>query len=418
MTDNDKNKQREDSALSNVFKRLQDEDNISPSAELDALILKQAAAAIAGDTESVSTGTTSTETKDKAPIDIKFRRQQLNKERERQRRKKPFLPIWAMPMGLAAAVLVSFGVVTRVMQSPEFMQPAGTEYMTEVQTSDAPAASYNEPVKSESLRDANKDSLGLTEELGAEISEDIAASTPQVKQNTEDLTFSVNKEKQSRQAEMKARLKKKETASSRAAERVLSNSGERAIRQETVQADNSAKPPVPAEPRSVMSAPIAQSGSIEPAIEFATENTASANFESDVASDDSVEEMIFAEAESIAPEINVAADSNGLDNDSTDEVVVTGARIAKVDTDLSNYADTSKISIKEAIAFEHRACQIDSDCSLVVRDCDTCECVETINMQSADFYESELSDNHIKGQCLDTKAECIRNYCQVVEKDN
>jgi len=126
MTDHDNKKvsQTLDTNISKVFERLNHEENITPPSALDALILQQAADAVANQESAVPTKN------ENSPIDIQFRRKQLE-EAQKKQHKKSLLPIWAMPMTLAATVLLSFGIVTRIMQNPEFLAPQSLEISDE-----------------------------------------------------------------------------------------------------------------------------------------------------------------------------------------------------------------------------------------------------------------------------------------------
>ena len=117
MTD----KQHEDQnidALRKAFERLNVNDELQTPTDLDAMILQQAAEEVGISVKSSSQSSAEL-TENSNVSDLSFRRSRIRSDQDKLKQKS-WLPSWAMPIGLAATVLVSFGVVTRVMDSPEF----------------------------------------------------------------------------------------------------------------------------------------------------------------------------------------------------------------------------------------------------------------------------------------------------------
>jgi len=422
MTDIDKNTENldngTDTALSNVFQRLNEQENLSPSAELDALILKQASEAAVEKVAPENILKSESKSERDSNHDIQFRRKQLEQARTKQKRRKSFLPAWAMPMGLAATVLLSFGVVIQVMQSPEFMTPKGTEYITEAQTSDR---SYE---NSSTELDVSLDTAYERETLAAQAKSDselasansarpvmrAEAQTPldsakenpaSIESQPMNIDSTSSKPSISDMSKTDIRLKKQKH------EIVVTGS-----RQESF--DLQAPPPPAQENKTIklddVHADVATSSGIAPV--SSPDNALQDNVV--VSSNNSIEsnEHNYSEPEFAAKPSTEEFKHN---ESSIEEVVITSSRIDE-NFDI-NAINESRLNRPLEIDFVDRTCQLNNDCKLISAGTKDQACqIESVNTANYAKYQKGLALNEydLEKLCPLYVSQCVRNYCQAV----
>lgn len=420
MTDKKQDDQTMDSehkSIRDTFERMNQSDDLQPSADLDAMILQQAADAV-----KTSTPTTIPS----SDFDnLTFRRNRII-EQEAGMRKKSFLPIWAMPMGLAATVLLSLGVVTRVLQSPEF-QELGMQSSPESVYDDSiivtnESADVMPEMKVLSDEKKLEESKGLDRTNVAKDKSDYAASLPPVSYKPEavdrdairaraensNATVVLSPE-QANSAGFSVGAVTTEQEQHKDAQNVLVSKRSR-VQAETIIVTQS-PPEIPAKTASDTQARLQ-----------ANENYSSAAIGLEMEESVMPEPVVVEETRlSVATPhagASVESDSNAYEvseneldltlfDNTLEEVVVTGLRKAE-DFD-------AKPDLLTELVFEHRQCQVNHDCALVALACDSCDCVQAVNLSNLDKYASEFSVAEISEQCLAQSAECVLGYCQARE---
>ncbi len=443
MTDKNEFDQEE---LNVAFERLNQSEGLQPSAELDAMILKMAAEEVQGDSVEKEQSNVTDIT------DISFRRGQ--RETHKALKKKGLFPNWVMPMGLAATVLLSFGVVNRVLQSPEFdnlaKQSSYQELSDEVVVTSAvrkdnntdEVASFAKPdaVNQEQKKRLESDNVKTTvtindNEINADISFEKSPPSytrPKIWTTDSSITrehydgtvehlevqphvFDNSEEFKNSEIESKIILAdklKQEQAQAALQEQHAILTKEK--RERLKQARRSA----PTEPENQMAPsqaiivpetmPVPPVANAEVIVEET--ETEGAVFVESFAAEDLASGSLQAEiqAESL-PSISK--------DDSFDEVVVTGARIGNAGDVEADSALETKRQTLESVLFEHKQCFVDQDCALVALACDSCDCLESVSNQNYAQYQSEFSQAEIAEQCFNTATECVRNYCQVQQSE-
>lgn len=417
MTDKKPLDQNQD-ALRSAFDKLNARDELQPSAELDALILQQAADVVTKDEAATNTSTDTAAT----VTDISFRRGQ----REATSRKQ-VLPKWAMPMAVAATVLVTSGIFLRVLQSPEFNElgnPAAssaTVYSDSAEISGQASSNNNKPaIVTESLDNtgeilpgqyASEKPEALKEQREQEFAQDTLKtraakiSSPDRKDELSgmadgalrDTTTARQNAQQAEQQKMDSDKRQREAAAEQVAQQRARLMGNASVdsRGDRVKI----KSPVPEKPP----APVAKQVSdptVNPEEGFAATKpeTLSSGVSTPVSADVRDEQDLMIEEVIIAP---VAETSPGIA--AAQEVVVTGAPMEK--------------NVLSEVQFEHRTCQVSYDCELLALECESCDCLQTINRSELDAYNSEFTPDEIRKQCEGYSVECDLGYCQVKQKD-
>lgn len=437
MTDKKEFDQEE---LNVAFERLNQSDGLQPSAELDAMILKMAADEVGASTEEEKTKVTDIS-------DISFRRGQ--REAHKALKKKGMFPKWVMPMGLAATVLLSFGVVNRVLLSPEFdnltkqssyetmsdevivstdleskvraqkdassinkpVQPVatqkkrlqsdnakakvtvnGNEMNADISFADAPSQAVSEPpppaldnvtmpsaVPAEDIRLNNTEIAGLEASV-AEIEADIQSDS--------------EKQKLDSRQEQHALLAKEK-------------------RERLTQARRSNEPQMQSVPTSGYSVT-----GTAPAISNAGPSIGNIeSVEAELSGSSRLDESISG-LESTDAELQLEAAPSVSEMDSVEEtIVVTGSRLKNDSDDTTDKASESMQQVLQSVLFEHKQCQLKQDCVLVALECDSCDCLEPVNNEHYNKYQSEFSKSEISEQCINTTVECVRNYCQIQQSE-
>lgn len=474
MTDKNETDQNKD-ALSDAFTRLKQSEKLEPSAELDALILQQASDAVFGSTQARAAfsvddeqakakNTEKSTGKSSDVSDLSFRRKLMSEQKKRS-----VIPRWAMPIGIAATVLLSFGVVNRVLLSPEF-KDIGT------QSSSAPVYSDSEIVSEDgSVVDA------LEPETGQGKLKENTANKPSDQSITPE---SIEQERAREKAREKNASVEMELMESQAVQRRLPQKLENIAEPETpelvaatpeVRADTSSKRDTSMIGTSSSTAAVGEAKQQEvkplraesPASEVVVASSpVSPSFDipqgysslGDVASeDDQLSEVQNADLDVSAAEV---AEPKEAELQTVEEVVLTGARLStnkepakkestKKDTtllfDLSKQTDSMELEeviveaapqepefgveevlvdptlddpmIKEnvitEVLFEHRQCQVKYDCLLVALDCDGCDCTEAVNATHYDEYDTKLFMDDIARKCSNQSVDCVSGYCQV-----
>jgi len=409
MTDDNKFDQEE---MHSAFERLNQRDALQPSVELDAMILQMAAEEVVEETgqSKVDNHNTSNVT------DISFSRGR--RESHKALKKKGIFPAWLMPMGLAATVLLSFGVVNRVLMSPEFDSLAKSSSYEAVSdenilneqpitdsfdTRDLDAADKftddesllsesstakdkslvlptpaKPPVSAEEARPAQKVNPELTDIVAASPSTDALRYDAKEKSQSEThLGFNVSEEPR-----LAARLKRERLEQSEKKKRRVENLGASQLTEPEVNIQTEPVTPV-AESRAAVSQTRSRQASSLEAEEFA--------------------DMEF-QSEPSPPILSEAPEALGAE---LDEVVVT-------DTRQNTF---NKQDFLTDVLFEHKQCQVPQDCALLALECDSCACLETVNNEYYQEYQSEFSKSEIAEQCTRVSVECLRNYCQVQQAE-
>lgn len=436
MTDKKEFDQKE---LHVAFEQLNETDALQPSADLDAMILQMAADEVPSD---------STE-EDKSNVtdisDISFRRGQ--RESHTSLKQKGMFPKWIMPMGLAATVLLSFGVVNRVLLSPEFeglTKQSSYEAMSDevIVTSDLDSKvqakkeelrlSKPESPEMKRLRSSNADAkITLNgNEMNADISFADApipapAEPPPVVQNKgSSLPGAIALETRSNAKELS-----EVEYSSAELERDL-----HADREKRLTASRQEQHALSANKKREQLTQLRRR--VEPEIQMAPVPMSTAqktNAEASMGNVAEIQEVIAMGAredkntiEDSATFIESEALSSLGEAVSIEEVIVSNS--IKNDTDTSDYkdaiesvstdklADTNLLDL-QSVLFEHKQCQVKQDCALLAQACDTCDCLEPVSNEHYKKYQSEFSETEIAEQCTNTSVECVRNYCQIQESE-
>jgi hypothetical protein len=421
-----------------AFDRLNKNDDLQPSAELDAMILQMAA-------DEVQVASIEDEKSNVTDIsDISFRRGQ--REAHTSLKKKGLFPNWVMPMGLAATVLLSFGVVNRVLLSPEFdgltKQSSYEALSDEVIVTSAAESKVRaekdasslkgplQPVNAQKKRlesDNAKATVTVNgNEMNADISfadapiqEPIATSPPALDSVT--MPSSVPAEEIRVNREIKEVLEVP-VAEFEAPPQLGKENQELDSRQEQHALLAKEKRERLTQARS--------SASVEPEIQMASTAGFSVaepvpQVSRTVSSVGNIDAAEVADSEIIV----AAAPSIGA-VESYDEVVVTGARLknnnVESDSGIQSRDDLDALSDKgvgiesevlQSVLFEHKQCQVKQDCALIALACDSCDCLESVNNEHYTQYQSEFNQSEIAEQCINTTVECVRNYCQVQQFD-
>ena len=430
--------------LNVAFERLNQSDGLQPSAELDAMILQMAA-------DEVQVASIEDEKSNVTDIsDISFRRGQ--REAHTSLKKKGLFPNWVMPMGLAATVLLSFGVVNRVLLSPEFdgltKQSSYEALSDEVIVTSAAESKVRaekdvsslkgplQPVNAQKKRLESDNAKATVTVNGNEMNADIsfadapaqesrmlspppgsdnvaipAAMQAEIVRDNSELTrvevpvaeleapsqFNIEKQEQDYRQEQHAVLAKEKRERLTQARRSAQVESE-------IQMAPTAGFSVPAEPVPSVSSAGASVGSI---------TSADTVLDGSSRLDDSALEFE-------SPEIALQAEAmpSIAKMDSLEEiVVVTGSRLNTGNDDLADKAIETKREVLQSVLFEHKQCQVKQDCTLIALACDSCDCLESVNNEHYNLYQSEFSQSDIAQQCINTAVECVRNYCQVQQSE-
>lgn len=482
MTDKDKIDQTEqatDKRLKSAFEQLNAEQELQPSAELDALIMQQAAEAISSESQHNSTDSSSEVT------DLSFRRQL----RDENKKRKSVLPKWAMPMAMAATVLVTSGIFLRVLQSPEFDSIAQ-------QASSAPVYKDDIVMVEESVAQANRrDDLNAHESVSAtkgnedKSSEALlgdsarqermaADAVAQAELKTKKLSKdAVARQRQERNqvpqasyadAEMKVDSVETDISSeslaidasvtssnsgnadlvyepeasyaqraaaaaqvARQKERVVESQSENELAGFSVGGHTENTIVVSASPTKPEYAAEASSKEKPPQPVLVSTQDAAAKVASAPAdSDDRILAKMEVRAE-IPEKYDDTIDVTGTRALSDKSVVLNSPSIAPVIDQDADVSTQEPITVTAAsstdpysgllleIEFEHKACQVGQDCQLIIFDaCNECACLETVNRSKSNLYVEFDQFSLIETFCPDSEAVCDLGYCQVSEKQD
>lgn len=411
--------------LNVAFEQLKQNEKLEPSAELDALILNMAA-------EELTTGVAEEKSNVSDISDISFRRGQ--RESHKALKKKGMFPNWVMPMGLAATVLLSFGVVNRVLMSPEFdslTKQSSYEVMSDevIVDNDSESkvrankddASFRKPAptKLKKLRAENADAKIIINgnEMNADISfaekpSSAPADSPpppaldvveaQSMRPVEGIRYNDKKigRLESSTAELETDIQPENNQLLMDSRQEQHASMAKEKRERLTQARRSDMAAMQAE---VVSSPAAVS----------VPQVASAG--ASLGNIDSVEEAVVAEAiqDGNSTETSAAGNRVKNDNDNAGFAMIVGADRAAMPAESAE----AKSQVLQSILFEHKQCQVKQDCALVALACDSCDCLDAVNLENYSKYSSEFTQAEIAEQCFETTAECVRNYCQMTQAE-
>jgi len=424
--------------LTQAFEQLNQTEGLQPSAELDAMILQMAEDELGSVVEDKS---------DVADItDISFRRGR--RESHNALKKKGLFPNWMMPMGLAATVLLSFGVINRVLLSPEFdnltKQSSYEAVSDELIPNAMPSPNPTSHTDSLELSELERESIGNDEESitakaknvksekprtsitfnGSQIDADISSENPpsvdRTSPNRQDDSYIVTERNNGRlntmevesrglinstdstksQTELEKRFAQELEAEN---QKLIDDSQKKraeldklnleakmqndAMKDRVEESNNTIDQTfVEKEQDNVVASPPRPS----------SEASASLQDEPQMASEPNMEAGIEATASEVVSEESPAYSE-------FEEIVVTGTRL--------NSKDIEEILTR--VSFEHKQCRVMQDCTLVALECDSCDCLEPVNSENYKKYHSEFSQSEITQQCINTSVDCVRNYCQV-----
>jgi len=425
-------------ALREAFKHINNSDDLQPPAELDALILKQASDALVSQKTEVKHENTNVS-------DLSFRRNQ----RAEQKKKKLF-PSWMMPMGLAATVLLSFGVVNRVLQAPEFFKPMNEHS----------AAVYEDAALGKS------DDTRMNVELSAVSAEATLAKETAAKASTQGINSVASNTADLSSNKKLAAAEREDKTEQRAAYTVAGDVVEEAVMAESVYA------PAPTPVSSVTVATSdenniqlpsktlhAEVASAAPTISAPVTNAESTNeqtLETVPVEETLKRKEMRAQATPMsqpppspmsddiqgqAAGASIDSSAVGVSSSETNQikarVPTANTRIANADVniDVANDKDmmSNTVLAKEnmeamqadslenepmllsQVEFEHKQCLLDQDCQLLVNTCETCDCVQVVAAEHANKYASEMQHSDIQAQCTQLVSRCDHGYCQIVE---
>ncbi len=449
MTDK---KEFDQNDLNVAFEQLKQNENLVPSSELDALILNMAAEELtAGGAEEKSNVTDIS--------DISFRRGQ--RENHKALKKKGMFPNWVMPIGLAATVLLSFGVVNRVLMSPEF------DSLTKQSSYEVMSDEVVVGTDSESKARAKKDDASFNKLVQPEIVQakrlksDNAKATVTVNGNEMNADISFAEKPPSAPADsppspaldivtaqsatpvegaryndrdlgrVQASSSELESDKKSDKEQLLMDSRQeqhalmaKEKRERLTQARRSDIAAMQAE---AVSAPVVVSA---PQVDSAGASIGSIDSVEEVVVAGAIRDGNYTETSAADFELQAKAVSSLGEAESVDELVIAGNR-AKNDNDTSGYAmivgadradmpaesAEAKSQVLQSILFEHKQCQVKQDCALVALACDSCDCLDAVNLENYSMYTSEFTQAEIAEQCFETTAVCVRNYCQMKEAE-
>ena len=448
MTDKKEFDQEE---LNVAFEQLNQNDGLEPTAELDAMILKMAAEELTSDAVEEKSKVTDIS-------EISFRRGQ--RESHKALKKKGMFPKWVMPMGLAATVLLSFGVVNRVLMSPEFdnvaKQSSYEVLSDEAIITSAPDSkvlankddlSLNKPARKNSAQLKKLKSITPNatvtvngNEMNADISfadaplqapvepsppalENISASpvgmSVGARQNDEEMAraetsaVEIEADLQADREQLQSLIgSKKEQHALLAKEK----------RERLTQAMRRDEPDMQMAPIAGYRVP-----ETAPQISSAGTSIGSVGATEEVMVANTREDKNSFEAGAAFTEPEKDAISSLSESESVEEAIITGARI-KTESDTSDFAMSdgddlaekaaeAKTQVIQTVLFEHKQCHIKQDCALVALTCDSCECLDALNQESYSKYTSDFTQTEIAEQCIEMTADCVRNYCQVQQAE-
>lgn len=412
MTDKNEHDHETDAKNTSVgkaFKRLAYTEALKPSYELDEMILQHAAGApmrkVPLAVASASTGSepgtqnelektvkSVEDTKESTVTSLSFRPKKFNTGETRK--KKNVLPRWAMPVGLAATVMLTFGVVTRVMQSPEFF---------EVNNTAVPAVSgafdNGNYQKTEVFK--NMDADAVNDEAKQSRAESVAASakipmaaSPAIDQASEKNNQSIanvqaDAELPQRESRQNTEAQLYDAKDSVAAKRVRSS-------ESSELSGNTARADAPAEADVLVQATLPQAANAQIIKEDLSHDPGALDKVSE--SGERIKTLSVAETEGTLKQASQAAGSS----------TITGP--LGESTDLNK----SKSTLLSDVLPEHQECRVNFDCALLAPECNTCDCLEPVNLSNFSKYDSEFSVLEIQAHCPDTKTECVNNTCQII----
>jgi len=436
--------------LHKAFEKINLEDNLQPSAELDALVLKQASEQL---TERTAQGASSESTSNIS--DLSFRRN-LARERQERLQKKSIFPKWAMPVGLAATVLVSFGVVNRVMQSPDFLQSTGTvqstavfddtsvvndeaeeqkgEYkidavkkaneqvgrQSRVDSNEIPPVTAIEPPASASVVSSSADSVIVTAQR---------SNSPTPESRTESGNYDPAVQVSSGSIGITLEEETSDSLESGDADAPVTARTEIADEQQKLAAAQTRAKrsrlgiSSPAKPEPSVAAD--QVAEAQEPLSTEIDNVSAISDEADQAYSNMQDETEsgFSDAANEGEQFAPAVLESRV-KQADEDVVVTAARQESAPpVEADGMGTSNEMEFREnsdllsVIIFEHRECKVSYDCALVALDCNRCDCIESVNLTNLGKYDSRYNQDEIHNQCSNQVAACELGFCQAIEAE-